>query len=456
MDTTHLLSDQSMQRFIRDGYVSFKVNLPPAFHKALYDNTEQMFASVGNPSNNLLPRLPEIQQVFTDPTFKGAMVSILGPDYYLHPHRHCHENHPNSGDQVMNMDSTFNSVPAIDDNHRHHHTRWAMAFYYPQDTPVEMGPTAVWPRSQYCNSQPPLEKRDEVALVGEAGTVAIVNFDIFHRQMCNHSEKTRYMMKFIFSRMSEPTHPSWNHQGANWQKSDDLQEPIWSYLWQWHLGKQNGEPEDILLETADELRDLLRSDQEIVGIQAAYKLGKLGPKGLEKLIEVITDNDPVSCRNAIYGLTQISELAVPALVNLLLHHSAKVRARAADTLYDLGLNARSSLPALIECLSDQNDQVRYHAANAIGTVTYDQDIDIEPLAKALKDKVDLVRRNAALSLARLGRRANQDESVLKEALADPDHLVRAFSVQALERIGTPKAMAVLLDHLRAARWCPRH
>ena len=177
----------------------------------------------------------------------------------------------------------------------------------------------------------------------------------------------------------------------------------------------------------------LRSDQEIVGIQAAYKLGKLGPKGLEKLIEVITDNDPVSCRNAIYGLTQISELAVPALVNLLLHQSAKVRALAADTLYDLGLNARSSLPALIECLSDQNDQVRYHAASAIGTVTSDQDIDIEPLAKALKDKVDLVRRNAALSLARLGRRANQDESALKEALADPDHLVRAFSVQALER-----------------------
>ena len=105
MDTTHLLSDQALQRFIRDGYVSFKVNLPPTFHKALYDKTERMLTSVGNPSNNLLPRLPEIQQVFTDPTFRGAMISILGPDYYLHPHRHCHENRPNRLDKMRDLSS---------------------------------------------------------------------------------------------------------------------------------------------------------------------------------------------------------------------------------------------------------------------------------------------------------------------------------------------------------------
>ena len=456
MDTTHLLSDQSMQKFIRDGYVSVKVDLPSSFHEALYDKTEKMFASVGNPSNNLLPRLPEMQKVFTDSALKGAMVSILGPDYYLHPHRHCHENPPDSGEQVMHMDSTFNSILAVDDNHRHHHTRWAMAFYYPQDTPVEMGPTAVWPRSQYYNSQPPLENRDEQALVGNAGTVAIVNFDIFHRQMCNHSEKTRYMMKFLFARMSEPTHPSWNYQGAKWQESSDLQELTWRYLWRWHLGEQNSEGQDAPSKTVGELTDLLGSDQEVVGIQAAYKLGNLGQKGLGPLIEATTGNDPVICRNAIYGFIRMGQLAVPSLVNLLSHDRAEVRARVVDTLCDLGLKARSSLPALIECLSDQNDQVRYHAAGAIGTVAPDQDIGIEPLAKALKDEVDLVRRNAALSLARIGRQTTQNVSALTEALTDSDHLVRAFSVQALERNGTAQAIAALLDHLRVARWCPTH
>ncbi len=303
---------------------------------------------------------------------------------------------------------------------------------------------------------PPLEKHDELALVGEAGTVAIVNFDIFHRQMCNHSEKTRYMMKFLFARMSEPTRPSWNYQGAKWQESDDLQELTWRYLWHWHLGEQNGEGWDTPSETIVELTDLLGSDQEVVGIQAAYKLGNLDQKGLEPLIEATTGNDPVTCRNAIYGFIRMGQLAVPTLVDLLSYDRADIRARAADTLCDLGLKARSSLPALIECLGDQNDQARYHTAGAIGTVAPDQGVAIEPLAKALKDEVDLVRRNAALSLARIGQQATQAVSALTEALTDSDHLVRAFSVQALERNGTPQAMAALLDHLRVARWCPTH
>jgi len=456
MDNTHLLSDQAMQKFIRDGYVSVKVDLPPSFHDALYDKTEKLFASVGNPSNNLLPRLPEIQQVFRDPAVQGTMVSILGPDYYLHPHRHCHENLPDSGEQDMHMDSTYNSRFAVDDNHRHHHTRWAMAFYYPQDSPVKIGPAAIWPRSQYFNSQPALKNSDELAFAGEAETVTIVNFDVFHRQMYNHSEKTRYMMKFLFARMSEPTLPSWNHQGTKWQESDDLQEQTWKHLWHWHLGAQNDEGQDTPSETIAELTDLVGSDQEVAGIQAAYKLGSLGKKGLAPLIEATIGNDPVTCRNAIYGFSRMGQLAVPSLVDLLSHDQAEVRARAADTLCDLGLKAKFSLPALIECLSDQNDKVRHHAAEAIGTIAPDQDIAVEPLTKALTDEVDLVRRNATLSLAKIGQRATQAVSALTEALTDPDHLVLGFSVQALERNGTPQAMTALLDHLRAARWCPTH
>ena len=38
----------------------------------------------------------------------------------------------------MHQDSYEN-----DQNVRHHRTRWAMAFYYPQDVPRELGPTAV-------------------------------------------------------------------------------------------------------------------------------------------------------------------------------------------------------------------------------------------------------------------------------------------------------------------------
>ena len=456
MTIPRLLSDQEMQKFIRDGYVSVRVDLPSSFHDTLYEKTEKMFSSVGNPGNNLLPRLPEIQQVFSDPAVHGAMVSILGPDYYLHPHRHCHENTPDSGEQGMHKDSLHNSRFAVDDNHRHHHTRWAMAFYYPQDSLVEIGPTAIWPRSQYFNTQPPLERSDELALVGEAGTVAIVNYDVFHRKMLNQSEKTRYMMKFLFTRMSEPTYPSWNYQGTEWQESDDVQEQTWQYIWNWHLGHRNGSGQHATSETVSELTNLIGSDQEAVGIEAAYKLGRLGQQGLEPLIDATTGGDPVACRNAIYGFSHMGQEVVPSLIELLSHDQVDVRVRAADTLGDLGLQAKSSLPALFDKMSDQDDKVRHHAAEAMGTIALDDNTAVEPLTKALTDEVDLVRRNAALSLARIGRHATQAVPALTLALKDSNHFVRAFSVHALERNGTPEATATLLEHLRTVRWCPSH
>ena len=78
----------------------------------------------------------------------GALHSILGPDYYLHLHRHVHDNPPGSKGQNLHKDSLYNSRYAVDEKRRHHRTRWLMLFYYPQDTPVELGPTAILPRSQ--------------------------------------------------------------------------------------------------------------------------------------------------------------------------------------------------------------------------------------------------------------------------------------------------------------------
>ena len=109
MKSAQLLNDQSMQKFIREGYISVKVDFPQSFHDALYQDTEALFSSTGNPGNNLLPRLPKIQKILDHPLVHGALVSILGSDYYLHPHRHCHENLPNTDEQSMHKDSLHNS-----------------------------------------------------------------------------------------------------------------------------------------------------------------------------------------------------------------------------------------------------------------------------------------------------------------------------------------------------------
>ena len=130
----YLLSDAQMREFIVNGFVTVTTELSAAFHDAIYEKTMSVFDKEGNPGNNLLPRIPEIQQIFEDPNVRGALTSLLGPDYYMQPHRHPHYNPPGSKGQGLHQDGG---------KRWSHHTRRLLAFYYPQDTPVELGPTGV-------------------------------------------------------------------------------------------------------------------------------------------------------------------------------------------------------------------------------------------------------------------------------------------------------------------------
>ena len=89
-----LLDDAGMRDFIVKGYHSFKLDLPPDYHAFTHRRTEEVFAGQGNPGNNLLPLIPELQQVLDHPRVRGTLASILGPEYSTHPHRHCHLNPP--------------------------------------------------------------------------------------------------------------------------------------------------------------------------------------------------------------------------------------------------------------------------------------------------------------------------------------------------------------------------
>ena len=88
-----------------------------------------------------------------------------------------------------------------------------MGFYYPQDTTEDMGPTAVLPATQYYETHESAHAQQELALCGEAGTVTLVHYDLWHRAMPNQSDKKRHMLKFLFTRLDEPKAPSWKQLG---------------------------------------------------------------------------------------------------------------------------------------------------------------------------------------------------------------------------------------------------
>jgi hypothetical protein len=205
-DAVQLLDDREMVEFIVQGYHLVRTDFPPEFHQAVCERIAAVFAGEGNPGNGILERVPELQQVYDHPAVRGALVSIMGEDFRMNPHRHCHALAPGSGGQQWHQDAV---------NNRHHRIPRVLAMYYPQDVTPEMGPTLILPGTQYRNA--PTARMasygtfgSQLALAVPAGTVAITHYDIWHRATPNRSERTRYMLKFLFDRGSEPLRPSWN------------------------------------------------------------------------------------------------------------------------------------------------------------------------------------------------------------------------------------------------------
>lgn len=448
--TRHLLTDAQMRHFIVNGYVTVTTALPVQFHDAIYEKTVEVFDKEGNPGNNLVPRIPEIQKVLDDSNVKGALTSLLGADYYMQPHRHPHYNPPGSKGQHLHQDGG---------KRWSHHTRRLLVFYYPQDTPVELGPTGVVPMSHYYSTREGSAVSPEQPIVGKAGTVAFANYDLWHRAMPNQSDKKRYMMKFLYARMSEPQKPTWANKETEWANGMALgqakHQQMFRHLWHWHRGKEHYNTS--VASNSESLSGLissLNSTSESTGLQAAYELPRFGEKVGPALVQCLQDESEMTRRNACYALNAVGTPAVEALGKALKDAREHVRDNAAEALGDLGNKAKPAVPALVEMLTNESSSGRSHAIEALGTTSQSSSLAVPGLIKALGDPDNKTRRNAVFALARIGKHAAEAVEGLQNVLFDSNRYVRGDAVHALYRIGTPGAKAVLLRYLETTRWCP--
>ncbi|MEM7031961.1 MAG: HEAT repeat domain-containing protein [Chloroflexota bacterium] len=437
----NLLDQQAMRSYIKNGYVTLQPDFPPEFHQQIYAQTEAVFES-GNPGNDILPKVRGVAQVFDHPLVVGALSTILGPDYVMHPHRHCHLNMPGTSAQTSHQDSYED-----DENVRQHRTRWAMAFYYPQDVTSNMGPTGLQPGTQYFYQKETTQDMPEVALSGPAGTVTIVHYDVWHRAMKNDSDKKRYMMKFLFCRMSEPEKASIN-------SSHHLEN-----LMLWHTGNCSSSISKTKLPSLHTFIDQLKHGTETDRITAAYALGQVGsaavPTVLETLQhEAIATGDQNLKRGytnpsqlySVYALSNLGTTAVSAVVEALRHPNRWVRAAAAAVLADMGREAQSSVPHLTEALSDQEMWVRRNAVEALGIICPNDMTAVAQLCQILQnDEAHRVRHNAALALARIRPNADFAVAALGTALNDENLYVRGNTRLALKRINTVVAHKALAN-----------
>ena len=452
------LTDKEMQDFIINGYVKVKTDFSPSFHDNIRQQLDTMFEETGNLGNNLLPAIPEIQEIFDHPIVHGAMQGVLGSDYVMHPHRYCHFNQQGSKGQNFHKDSY-----AGDEQIRRHRCRWTMAFYYPQDVTEDMGPTAVLPGSQYYETDESAHEQPELALCGEAGTVTIVHYDLWHRAMPNQSDKKRYMLKFLFIRLDEPQTPLWKSDTDDWHalsNGEESEHPeLWESLWEWYNGKQNGTSNGVLSAEVDTLLKTLDSDNERDRLNAAYRLGRVGTAAVPVLKQALYSKSDAIREYAGYALSLTGEPAVPTLIDAMQETDDSVRASAAFALADMGKVAQEAMPALITAAQDPAESVRRHATEGLGLigqlVSEDMDLSetVQVLANGLSDDYFPVRDNAARSLAKLGTLAEPAMPALIAQLEDEDRYVRFHAALALKEIKTHEAQEALFNHLFASRWC---
>ena len=250
-----LLKDREVQQFIADGYLALQTDVDKQIHENIDRRLRTAAENEPQHGNNVLPRIPELYSVLECPRIHGALISLLGDDYILHPHRAIHRSVPVE-EPIAELDIAADGTPMGEGSTaasvwhqdaqsplaraRHHHPRFVIGFYFPHDTPLEMGPTRLQAGSYLWPCPQKLASGVVVPEHIDAGTFMLVHFDMVHAGLSNRSDIDRFMLKFVFSRISNPTQPSWDSSDGHWQtpqyRSAHNLEDAWQHVWHWMRG----------------------------------------------------------------------------------------------------------------------------------------------------------------------------------------------------------------------------
>ena len=509
-----LLDDERVREFICNGFLRLTPDVPATVHQevdALLRHACERETWYGN---NILPRVPRMHEVLDCPVVRGALISLLGEDYYLHPHRAVHSSTPVERRDIeltpevdaplMGKGSAAGSGWHQDaqsplSRARHHVPRYLIGFYFPHDVPVATGPTRIQAGS-HLHAQP-VQPHDVVLEHIPAGTFLLLHFDMVHAGFPNRTDRTRYRAKFVFTRSRPPSAPSWHHSDPEWRRPaacmPDFDLPAtWTHIWNWMHGEtptgrahQCAEGNTCAFgdlhqptrleaiygggHTTDALRDALLAHAGQNKHERALftdDAGRPQPRDDVRGYPRRWNERAVVMEDAAYAFAAQGAEAVPTLAELLEHEDPWMRINAAFALGEIGPPARQCAPALARRLdSPLQQEVRQvlDALAAIGGALGPALPRIERLLTRSNPHwqapqvmrgwsgEDQVRLNAAFALlsgATAGEHREELERIAKASLGDKNGYVSAVATETLARIGTPSACAAALRFLAERRW----
>ena len=519
MRDAKLLDDAAVREFIANGFLRLTPDVDPEVHREVDRLLRFACEQETWYGNNILARVPRMYEVLDCPVVRGALVSLAGPDYYLHPHRAVHTSAPQP-DRSLALHPEINAPPmgkgsmAGSGWHqdaqsplsraRHHVPRHLIGFYFPHDTPIAMGPTRFQAGSHLFAH--PVAPGGVVLEEVRAGTFLLLHFDMVHAGFPNFTDRTRYMVKFVFARPRHPTAPSWRSVARRWRRPErcvpDYDLPrTWSYVWNWMRGtaaqpvpdRAGGVPAVDFGASASQPERL----ETIHATAAAGEVGRLvdalatgADRGRhERTLARDDAGEPVPrddlrgyplrwneravvMEDAAYALAACGATAMPDLVELLDHDDPWMRINAAFALGEIGAPARESVPAVVRLLNDPHQQVVRQALDALGAIGHGLNAALPKIERLLRVSnpawqesqvmrgwvaADQVRLNAAFVLLNaVSNGVDADvgaiERIAVSALGEGNGYVSAVLAETLVRIGTATATARAIRFLSERRW----
>lgn len=224
-DCEPTLTDSQVLEFCRNGYLMFEGVVPTEINRR---TTEYTAVHDGTEPSGILMKDWFVEHVLCNREAVGAVRSLLGANLHLpvlmSNHRRIGPRHVHAGWHV-DGGSKFS-----------HELHDLQVFYYPQDTPIELGPTEILPGSHFLRNQQRymahLENiRDAVMTTAPAGSIFITVYHIWHRAVPLYCEGVRDMLKYVYWRTTPPERdwihdPDFDFAHANYEGNLPLQAAV--------------------------------------------------------------------------------------------------------------------------------------------------------------------------------------------------------------------------------------
>lgn len=195
MDKKYLLTSVQMANFVADGLLRFDELVPKEINEeAMRELDEERISSSrahqGKSVMTLWPESKGFGAMIRLPQVQGILYSLVGPNT-IYDHHAFHKVPPGQVEgQIWHSDSHIDTLMRFD----------IQLFYFPHDTPREMGGTMFLPGSHFRRIHESDIARyqnfiGQMPVVCKAGTLLIGHHSLWHCAQPNYTERLRYMFK---------------------------------------------------------------------------------------------------------------------------------------------------------------------------------------------------------------------------------------------------------------------